>query len=137
MLRKIAFTVVLCVLGALLLTCVAVAEDKVIKIGALFPLTGPSAVSGQNCLNSVLAAAELINGAYEGFDVPLAATEGLLGGYKVEIIKADHQGKPDVAKSEAERLYNQEGVFAVIGSYNSAATKPASAVAERAKKLFL
>jgi len=137
MLRKIAFTVVLCVLGALLLTGVAVAEDKVIKIGALFPLTGPSAVSGQNCLNSVLAAAELINGAYEGFDVPLAATEGLLGGYKVEIIKADHQGKPDVAKSEAERLYNQEGVFAVIGSYNSAATKPASAVAERAKKLFL
>ena len=137
MLRKITFTLVVCVLGALLLTGGAFAEDKVIKIGTLFPLTGPSAVSGQNCLNSILAAAELINGVYEDFNVPLAEKAGLLDGYRIEIIKADHQGKPDVAKSEAERLYNQEGVFAIIGSYNSAATKPASAVAERAKKLFL
>lgn len=137
MLRKIAVVAALCLLGAFVLAGTAAADDKVIKIGALFPLTGPSAVSGHNCLNSVLAAAEVINGAHDDIAVPLAAKAGLLDGYKVEIVQADHQGKPDVAKSEAERLYNQEGVFAVIGSYNSAATKPASAVAERAKKLFL
>lgn len=115
----------------------AAAAEKVIKIGALFPLTGPAAVSGQNCLNSVLAVASFINEANPEIKAPLAAQQGLLGGYKIQIVKADHQGKPDVAKTEAERLYNQEKVFAVIGCYNSAATKPASAVAERAKKIFM
>jgi branched-chain amino acid transport system substrate-binding protein len=137
MLRKIAAVAAVFLIGGLIFAGAAAADDKVIKIGALFPLTGSSAVSGQNCLNSVLAAAEVINNAHTDINVPLAAAAGLLGGYKIEIVKADHQGKPDVAKSEAERLYNQEGVFAIIGSYNSAATKPASAVAERAKKLFL
>lgn len=137
MLRKIATIAAVCVIGALLFAGSAVAEEKVIKIGTLFPLTGPSAVSGQNCLNSVLAAAEVINNAHTDINVPLASSAGLLDGYRIVIVKADHQGKPDVAKSEAERLYNQEGVFAIIGSYNSSATKPASAVAERAKKLFL
>lgn len=113
------------------------AADKVIKIGALFPLTGPAAVSGQNCLNSVLAVADFINEANPEIKAPLAAQQGLLDGYKIEIIKADHQGKPDVAKTEAERLYNQEKVFAIIGCYNSSATKPASAVAERARKIFM
>lgn len=135
--RKKTFFVALCVLCAILFAGSALAEEKVIKVGTLFPLTGPSAVSGQNCLNSVLAAAEVINNANPDLNIPLAEKAGLLDGYKIVIVKADHQGKPDVAKSEAERLYNQEGVFAIIGSYNSSATKPASAVAERAKKLFL
>lgn len=115
----------------------AFAADKVIKIGALFPLTGSAAVSGQNCLNSVLAVADFINEANPEIKAPLAEKQGLLDGYRIQIVKADHQGKPDVAKTEAERLYNQEKVFAIIGCYNSAATKPASAVAERAKKIFM
>lgn len=131
--RLLVFT--LC--GVFLFGGAAFGADKVIKIGTLFPLTGPSAVSGQNCLNSLLAAVEVINNAHPELDMPLAAKAGLLDGYTIELVKADHQGKPDVAKSEAERLYNQENVFAIIGSYNSSATKPASAVAERAKKLFL
>ncbi len=124
-------------LCAMTVSSTAFAADKVIKIGVLFPLTGPAAVSGQNCVNSVLAAADVINKKNTDINAPLAAQEGILGGYKIEIVKADHQGKPDVAKSEAERLYNQEKVFAVIGCYNSSATKPASAVAERAKKIFM
>ena len=109
-----------------------------IKIGALFPLTGPAAVSGQNCVNAVLAAVDVINKKNPDITAPLAAEAGLVGGkYIIKVIPADHQGKPDVAKSEAERLYNQEKVFAIIGCYNSSATKPASAVAERAKKIFM
>ena len=34
-------------------------------------------------------------------------------------------------------MFDQEGVYAIIGSYNSAVTKPASFVAERKKKLFM
>ena len=86
----------------------------------------------------LFAAADVINKKNPDIKAPLAAGEGLLGGkYVIKVVPADHQGKPDVAKSEAERLYNQEKVFAIIGCYNSAATKPASAVAERAKKIFM
>lgn len=135
--KRSVITVLMVLVISLMVSSSALAADKVIKIGALFPLTGPAAVSGQNCVNAVLAAADVINKANPDIDMPLAAKEGLLNGYKIEIVKADHQGKPDVAKSEAERLYNQEKVFAIVGSYNSSATKPASAVAERARKIFM
>lgn len=134
-LSKRTTVVVMLVLCTALFASTAAFAAEEIRIGALFPLTGPAAVSGQNCVNSVLAAADVINKKNPDIKAPLAAGEGLLGGkYVIKVVPADHQGKPDVAKSEAERLYNQEKVFAIIGCYNSAATKPASAVAERAKK---
>ncbi len=113
------------------------AADKVIKIGTLFPLTGTCALAGQRCQASVATAVEVINNAYPDIQVPLAKSKGLLDGYTIELVHADHQGKPDVGKSEAERLFNQEGVYAIIGCYNSAVTKPASFVAERKKKIFM
>lgn len=70
-------------------------------------------------------------------DIPLTAQEGLLDGYKIELVNADHQGKPDVGKSEAEPRFNQEKVYAIIYSYNSAVKKPASFVAEMQGKLFM
>ena len=137
-LSKRTTVVVMLVLCTALFASTAAFSAEEIRIGALFPLTGPAAVSGQNCVNSVLAAADVINKKNPDIKAPLAAGEGLLGGkYVIKVVPADHQGKPDVAKSEAERLYNQEKVFAIIGCYNSAATKPASAVAERAKKIFM
>jgi len=113
------------------------AAEKIIKIGTIFPLTGPAAVSGQNCVAAVETAVEFINNKYDWEGFPLAQQEGILGGYKIVLVKADHQGKPDIAKAEAERLYEQEGVFAIIGCYNSSSSKPASAVAERLKKIFM
>jgi branched-chain amino acid transport system substrate-binding protein len=130
--RFMAAALMLCAL-----TIAVGAQDKVIKIGTLFPMTGPVATAGQRCQAAVEVIVDIINGVYPDLDVPFAKKAGLLDGYKIELVKADHQGKPDVAKSEAERLYGQEGVFAVIGSYNSSASKPASAVAERLSKIFM
>ena len=131
----------LLVLAALLvvgtLSGVAVAEEKVIKIGTLFPLTGSVALAGQRCRAAVETAAEVINNAHPELKVPLAEKAGLLDGYKIVLIHADHQGKPDVAKSEAERLFDQEKVLTIIGCYNSACTKPASFVAELKQKVFM
>lgn len=128
-------------LAMLLLACALVlsagAQDKVIRIGTLFPMTGSVATAGQRCQAAVETIVDIINGVYPDLDLPIAKKAGLLDGYRIELVKADHQGKPDVAKSEAERLYGQESVFAVIGSYNSSASKPASAVAERLQKIFM
>jgi branched-chain amino acid transport system substrate-binding protein len=123
--------------AGLCLAASAAAQEKIIKIGTLFPLTGPVAVAGTRCKASVETMAEVINNKHPEMNVPLAKQEGILGGYKIVLVHADHQSKPDVAKSEAERLFNQEGVFAIIGAYNSSATKPASAVAERLGKIFI
>jgi len=107
------------------------AQEKVIKVGTLFPLTGPVALAGERCKAAVETMAEVI------INLPLPKQPGILDGYKIVLVNADTQGKPDVAKSEAERLFNQEGCYAIIGCYNSSCTKPASAVAERENKIFL
>lgn len=113
------------------------AADKVIKIGTLYPLTGAVATAGQRCKAAVETAVEVINNVHPELNVPLAEKAGLLDGYKIELIHADHQGKPNVGKNEAERLFNQEEVYSIVGCYNSAVTKPASFVAERKKQIFM
>jgi branched-chain amino acid transport system substrate-binding protein len=113
------------------------AEEKIIKIGTVFPLTGPCALAGARCKAAVETAAEIINNIHPECDVPLANQSGILDGYKIVLVHTDHQGKPDVGKTETERLFNQEKVYAIIGSYNSSVTKPASFVAEIQKKLFM
>ncbi len=111
-------------------------DEKILKIGTLFPLTGSCALAGQRCKAAVETAVEIINGKHPEINVPLATGEGVLG-HRIQLVHADSQGKPDVGKSEAERLFDQENVYAIIGCYNSAVTKPASFVAERKKKIFL
>jgi len=127
--------VVILVLG--IFSGMVAAEEKIIKIGTLFPLTGSCALAGQRCKSAVETAIEVINNIHPECKVPLANQSGVLDGYKFVLVSADHQGKPDVGKTEAERLFNQEKVYAIIGCYNSAVTKPASFVAERQKKLFM
>ena len=70
-------------------------------------------------------------------NIPLARSGRHSGvGHEIVLVHADSQGKPDVGKSEADD-FDQEGVWAIIGSYNSSVSKPASLVAERMKKIFM
>ena len=105
---------------------------KEIKIGVIYPLTGPAASTGQVLLEGVKLAADIINNRYN-LNMPLAKTEGLpnLGGARIVIVSGDHQAKPDVGMAEAERLITQEKVVALIGAYHSAVTATASQAAER------
>jgi len=73
------------------------AAEKDIKIGVIYPLTGPAASTGQVLLEGVKLAADIINNKYN-LNMPLAKGEGLpnLGGAKIVIVSGDHQAKPDV-----------------------------------------
>ncbi len=116
----------------------ALAQQKVIKIGALYPLTGNLAATGMDCKRGVDLAVEIINGKFD-LNLPLAREEGLprLDGAKIEIVYADTRGDPKNGLAEAERLITQEKVVALIGSYQSAVTKTASQAAERLKVPFV
>jgi branched-chain amino acid transport system substrate-binding protein len=126
------FAFVISCLGA------ATAAQKEIVIGAIYPLTGPAAPAGLDAKNGVELAIEIINGKYD-LNLPLAKTAGLpnFGGLKVRYVFADHQGSPEKALSEAERLIDQEHVVALQGAYHSSATATASQVAERRGVPFL
>ena len=114
------------------------AQPKDVVIGVTYPLSGPVAQVGIDCVNAVKLAAEIVNGKYD-LALPLARTEGLpgLGGAKVRLVIADNQGKPEVGQADAERLITQEKVSALFGAYYSSVTATASQVAERYGVPFL
>jgi branched-chain amino acid transport system substrate-binding protein len=114
------------------------ADPKVIRIGALYPLSGPIASTGLDCKRGVELAVEIINGKYD-LDLPNAREEGIpgLGGAKLEIVFADSKGEPKNGIGEVERLVSQEHVVAMIGAYQSSVTKTASQAAERLQIPFV
>lgn len=104
------------------------AADKVVKIGNLLPLSGPSASVGQQGKQAREMAVEEIN-----------AAGGIksLGGAKLQLIFADTKSDPNVGVSETERLINTDKVDVITGAWNSSVTYPTTAVAERYKVPYL
>jgi len=111
---------------------VARAQVKEVLIGALFPMSGASAQIGADAKAALEVAVDIINNATPDLDLPLAATAGLpnLGGAKIKLVFADHQGDPQKGRAEAERLITQDKVVALIGTYQSAVAATVSVVAE-------
>lgn len=110
------------------------AADAPVRIGAPYPLTGGAASAGTAVKQAIEVAVDIINNAHPELpDLPLAASAGLpgLGGRKVEVVFADHQGNPAIAQSEALRLITQDKAAALVGCYQSSCGLTASAVAER------
>ncbi|MDX1486848.1 MAG: ABC transporter substrate-binding protein [Acidiferrobacterales bacterium] len=103
-----------------------------VVIGVIYPLSGPVAQVGKDAVAAVNTAVEIIN---EDINVnaPLGPGKGLtnLGGAKIRVVVADHQGKPEIGQGEAERMITQEKVHALYGAYYSSVTAAGSQVAER------
>jgi len=128
-------------LFAILIACLGIAlmqnasaQDKVIKIGAIYPLSGALASTGIELKHAIELAVDIVNKEHpELKGIPLAAGAGLprLGGAKIQVIFADSQGKPSVGQAEAQRLIDHEHVVALIGAYQSSVTKTASRIAEQ------
>jgi branched-chain amino acid transport system substrate-binding protein len=110
------------------------AAGDTVKIGAPYPLTGVAASAGTAVKQAIEVAVDIINNPHPELpNLPLAPTQGLpgLGGRKVEVLFADHQGNPAIAQSEALRLITQDKVAALVGCYQSSCGLTASAIAER------
>src|SRR5919106_1533368 len=102
----------------------AEAQEKKIKIGVIYDLTGPLAGGGSE-LQHIGAKIMLDHFSKTGVE-----------GYKIEAVYADAQSKPDVAINEAVRLIEQENVDMVLGFYSSAQCVPVAARVEQLKKFM-
>src|SRR5712664_1431761 len=111
-------------IAALGLAVSAQAQEKKLKIGVVYDLTGPLAGGGSE-LQYI--------GAKIVFD---QFTKTGVEGYKIEAIYADAQSKPDVAINEAVRMIEQEKVDMLLGFYSSAECVPAAARIEQLKKFM-
>lgn len=100
----------------------AVAADE-IRIGTLFPLSGPMALLGNEAFQAAQVAREMIN------------ERGGVLGKQVEFATADAPD-PTSANAEATRLIIREKVSVIAGSYSSALSLAASEVAEREGVLY-
>ena len=115
-------------------TAVPASAAGTVKIGVIYPLTGNAASAGQSAKDAVDLGAEIVNTAHPELKaLPLGATAGLpnLGGAKIELDEADHQGNPQVGQQQTLRLITEDHVAAMLGSYHSSVTLVATAVAER------
>ncbi len=111
-------------IAALGLAASAQAQEKKIKIGVIYDLTGPLAGGGSEL-------------QYTGAKIMLDSyAKTLVEGYKVEAVYADAQSKPDVAINEAIRLIEQEKVDMLLGFFSSAQCVPVAARVEQLKKFM-
>ncbi|MCK1394119.1 ABC transporter substrate-binding protein [Bradyrhizobium sp. 1] len=119
---------------SLVLASGAWAEDKIVKIGVILPMSGGTASIGAHAKAALEVATDIINNAHpELGNLPLAKNAGLagLGGAKIEVVIADNQGNPATGQNQALRLITEDKVAAVFGAYQSGITLTSSAIAEK------
>src|SRR5919206_994378 len=108
-----------------LCACAVLAQQKEIKIGFIYDVSGPFAGGGSEPAQiGTKAAIDMVN------------EKGGVAGYKVNAIFADAQSKVDVAINEMTRLIDQEKVDLVAGVYSSAQCVPMVQQVEARKKFL-
>jgi len=108
-----------------LLALAAQAQQKEIKIGFIYDVTGPFAGGGSEPAQiGTKAAVDMFN------------EKGGVMGYKINAIFADAQSKVDVAINEMTRLVDQEKVDIVAGVYSSAQCVPMVQQIDQRKKFL-
>src|SRR5690242_11752159 len=85
-----------------------------LRIGSLLPRSGFEALIGQGCQRSVEVAKKLLPEM----------------GYSFEVIDADTESKPEVARTQAEKLI-REGANILVGAFDSGQTYAIAQVAEQ------
>src|SRR5262252_3853425 len=103
------------------------AQAPAFKVGVVHPVTGPLAEPGQACRLGAQMAADAVN-----------AAGGIksLGGARLELVLGDTQTKPDVGRTEAERVITQ-GAQMLMGSFDSGSTAAMVPVAQQRRVPFL
>jgi len=108
--------------GAASFAMPALAQGEPIKVGAIFPLSGPAGPNGQAVVSAIKIAAEMVN-----------AKGGVLG-RKILVIAKDDESTPAVGVTRANEMV-AEKVAVVIEGWNSPVTLAEQPVLARANIL--
>jgi len=113
----------------------AIAQPKEVKIGVIYPLSGPVAHAGKMSKDAVTLCADYVNNKWPKLPIPIGKWEGIpgLNGAKIKLIFADHRGEPDRGADLAKKLILDEKVVGICGCYHSSVTKTVSTVCEKHK----
>ena len=103
------------------------AAPKTINIGSVQPATGPLAVIGQGQRRGNQLAIDYIN-----------AMGGIksLGGAKLELLLGDSESKPEIGRSEADRLI-KEGAAMMTGPFQSGVAMAIATLCEQRQVPFV
>lgn len=96
-----------------------------IKIGAVLPMTGNSAVFGEKFRQAYTMAIEEIN------------EQGGVKGKRLELVIEDSQERPQVGKTATEKLVSDKGVLVLTGGRSSGVTLVEAQVAEENRIPYL
>jgi branched-chain amino acid transport system substrate-binding protein len=103
----------------------ASAEEKIIKIGGLYPMTGRAGLYGLDSVDAAEMAIEEIN------------AKGGANGYKLEFTNTDSKAKPDYSVMVAKRYVTQDKVHFLFGVVSSAVGLAVTEVSKQNKKIFI
>ncbi|MBA4391418.1 MAG: hypothetical protein C0399_10850 [Syntrophus sp. (in: bacteria)] len=105
--------------------------QKKVKIGVIYPQTGPDASTGEDIKAGIELAKDIVNQSLN-LPNPAAKTVGLSsqGNIKIEIVYRDSKSNPEEAFKAVEKLVKEDKVVAVMGDYRSNVTARASQQAE-------
>ena len=110
--------------GMMFIGCSKETSDS-IKIGGIFPLSGPVAVYGTECRNGIQLAIDEINAA------------GGINGKMIVLIGEDDEGNPEKSVNAYKKLVTKDKCKIIIGSLTSGCTAAISSLAQAQKVLLL
>ena len=111
----------------------ATAQAPEVKIGVIYPLSGPVAHAGKMSKDAVDLCADYVNNKWPDLPIPIGKWEGIpgLNGAKIKLIHEDHRGEPDRGADLANKLILDDKVAGICGCYHSSVTKTVSTVCEK------
>lgn len=121
--KKIAAALI--VMALVLVPCFAMAQEKLIRVGALYPMTGRSGLYGLDSVAAAEMAIDEIN------------SKGGAAGYKIDIVFTDSKSKPAYAVRVAERYITEDKVHFLFGVVSSGVGLALTEVSKQNKKIFI
>lgn len=103
---RLTMRLAVAVAALLVLPLPAVSQASPIKLGLIFPYTGPISTVGRD--------------ATQGFELHVAKLGGKAGGREIQILKEDDEFKPDITLTKARKLVERDHVDMLVGPVNSA-----------------
>ncbi len=116
---------VLILAAVLLFPLISHAQEKVIKIGAIYPMTGRAGLYGLDSVAAMEMAIEEIN------------SKGGVAGYKLDALYTDSKVKPDYSVRIAKRYIEEDKVNFLFGVVSSGVGLAVTEVSKQYKKIFI